>query len=164
MADIDQKTKKPEKTLRTLRRKQNFLYVMLFSLVTIGIWLGFSIFLSQKRSPIEPELIELSLPLNPNINLSVLESLSQKRTYSQDELKNFTIYTLITDQKTRQKVLVTLSEYQRRQEEEARSQLAPSPSPSPTPSLLPSPEPSPAVETIETGTATSSPEEATATP
>ena len=141
--------KKPERKLKNLRRKQNFMYIMLLSLVTIVVWIGFSIFLSQEKNPIDPELIKMSLPLNPNINMQVLNTLQQKKDYSDAELKDFTIYTLITDKATRQKVLITLDEYQKRQQEEALKKLKPSPSPVLNPE--PSPEvsePIPAQETI----------------
>ena len=119
----------PSMDLRLFRKTgywfNNLMYVLLFSLVTIGVWVSFSIFLSQKKTPIDPELIRLSLPLNPNINLEVIKDLATKKSYSASELEGFTIYTLITDKQTRQRILVSLDEYQQIQLQEEQKKLAP---------------------------------------
>lgn len=82
-------------TIDSLKQKQAFLKVLIFSLVTIMIWVGFSIFRSQNTTSISPELLALAVPLNPNINLNVINTIKNKRQFTDNELSSFTIYKLV---------------------------------------------------------------------
>lgn len=115
---------KSTKKLKSFYHQQNMMYVLIFTLVTVVIWAGVSIFLTTKKSPIDPELIELSSPLNPNLNLQVIQDLENKKAYSETDLNQFTIYTLINSDNTQERVILTLDEYRQIQAQKAAEQAA----------------------------------------
>lgn len=86
-----------QKQLSALRLSQQVLIILIFSLVTIVIWIGLSIFSSQKKTAISAESQSLATPLNPSLNLQVLDQIEQKRVYTPNELADFPIYLLILE-------------------------------------------------------------------
>lgn len=82
-------------TLDTLKHKQWLLRILIFTLVTAMIWLGFSLFRSQQQTGIPADLQKLAIPLNPTINIGVVDRIEQKRAYTAEELQNFPVYRLI---------------------------------------------------------------------
>lgn len=86
---------KPEKKLTGLRFKQQALYLMIFSFVTVVVWIGGSLFSSQRRTGVSPELLELAKPLNPTINTALLEEIEARKSYTDEELKYFQVYKII---------------------------------------------------------------------
>jgi hypothetical protein len=85
------------KELSALRLSQQVLIILIFSLVTIVVWIGLSLLNSQSKTAISAESQSLATPLNPSINIQVLEELESKRAYSDSELSSFPIYLLILD-------------------------------------------------------------------
>ena len=83
--------------ISNLKQKQAFLRVLVFSLLTVMIWVGFSLFRSQQRTVIPPELLQLAVPLNPNVDLDTVTRLEQKKTYLPSELTGFPVYRLVRD-------------------------------------------------------------------
>lgn len=94
--------------LTSLQRNQTFLKILIFTLVTVIIWVGMTLFRTQRSTEISPELIKLSEPLNPNINLTIVERVEQKRSLSPEELADFPIYSLFVS-KTGEEQLVIFS-------------------------------------------------------
>lgn len=86
---------RPEKKLTGLKVKQQALYVMIFSFVTVTIWIGGSLLSSQKRTGIPPDMLELAKPLNPSINVTLLNEIEARQNYSDEELKFFQVYKII---------------------------------------------------------------------
>lgn len=84
-------------TLQSLYSQQNFLRLLIFSFVTVVIWIGGSIVMSQQRPQISLELQQLALPLNPRIDLEVIGRIEQKKAYSDEELNRFPFYLLKQD-------------------------------------------------------------------
>jgi hypothetical protein len=87
--------KPQQKKLSGLRIKQQALYVMIFSFVTVVVWISGSLFRSQKRTGISPDLLQLAVPLSPTINVDVIDRIEQSTVYSDQELYDFQIYKLI---------------------------------------------------------------------
>jgi len=87
--------KNPQKKLSNLRIKQQALYILIFSFVTVIVWIIGSLFRSQQRTGISPDLIELAKPLSPTINVSVIDSIEARKVYSDQDLFNFQIYKII---------------------------------------------------------------------
>jgi len=83
------------KDLVSLRHNQQLLFFLLFSLVTVSVWVGISLITSQTKTSLSPELQALALPLNPSLNLEVLGQIEQKRTYDPSTLTSFPIYSLV---------------------------------------------------------------------
>ncbi len=83
--------------IKKLQQKQALLRALIFSFVTIIIWIGFSIFRTQQTTGISPELLKLAEPINPNIDITVLDRLEAKRSFTTAELTNFPINRLIVE-------------------------------------------------------------------
>lgn len=81
--------------IASLKQKQGLLRILIFSLVTIMIWVGFSIFHSQNTTAISPDLLKLAEPLNPNINVDALQRIEQKRSFGPNDLANFPINRIV---------------------------------------------------------------------
>lgn len=77
---------------KALQDNQKVLTIMIFSLITVVVWVILSLVRSQRSETIDPELTALSQPLNPSINTEVLTEIEQKRAYSEAELRDFPIY------------------------------------------------------------------------
>lgn len=87
-------TPKKTNTLAKLYRNQKLLYFALFTLVVIIIWVIGSIVAANKRTGIEPELLKMAIPLNPNIDTAAISKIESKRKFEQPELENFEILKL----------------------------------------------------------------------
>lgn len=99
---------KTEKRLSGLRVKQQVLYVLIFSFVTVTIWIGGSLFSSQKKSGITPDLLELAQPLNPAINTAILDEIEARPNYTDEELSYFQIYKIIRSKDGREQQIVPI--------------------------------------------------------
>ena len=98
-----------QKDLSNLKQNQYILYILIFTLVTIVVWVGLNLVRSQKTSQISPELKKLAEPLNPNLNPKILDELQLKRDYTDSELRDFPVYSLIVEKNGSTRV-VTLEE------------------------------------------------------
>jgi hypothetical protein len=99
---------KTKKKLSTLRIKQQALYIMIFSFVTVVIWISGSLFKSQRKTGIAPDLLELAKPLSPTINVELINSIEQSANYSDQELFNFQVYKLIKSKDGRTQRVVSI--------------------------------------------------------
>lgn len=88
----------PLKELTSLRHGQQLLVILMFSLVTIVVWVSISLITSQTKTAIPTELQNLATPLNPSINTEVLTIIEQKRAYDPAQLTQFPIYSLADEQ------------------------------------------------------------------
>jgi hypothetical protein len=79
-------------TINNLKHRQAYLRIGIFSLVTVMIWVGYSIYHSQQQTVVSQDLQKHALPLNPNIDTTIVDRIENKKTYSEAELSNFTIY------------------------------------------------------------------------
>jgi hypothetical protein len=112
-------------TLDTLKHKQWFLRLLVFSLVTAMIWVGVSLFRSQQKTAIPEELQKLAIPLNPNINTDVISRVEQKKSFTSEELRSFPVYRVIRLKNGEERVVTEIPA-------EETSSTAPSPAPSPS--------------------------------
>lgn len=135
-----------ERDLQGLKRNQYFLYFMIFSLVTIVIWVGIGLLSSQKKTQISPELKKLATPLNPNLDLQAVIELEGKKAYNATELRDFPIYKLLINKDGSQEV-VTLDVLL----DANKAPVVPSPSP------VSSPEPASSQSSPSAQTASPSP-------
>lgn len=84
-----------KKQLLSLQRRQQMLYIGMFSLVTVMVWVAVNLFQSQKSTQISAELKKKALPLTPSLNQQVIQQIEDKRGFTTEELANFPIYKLI---------------------------------------------------------------------
>lgn len=135
---------------RALQDHQKLLTIMIFSLVTVVIWVVASLIRSQRTDTIDRELTALSRPLNPSINTEVLTEIEQKRVYTEAELSTFPVYV----RRTRDPVVspfsgTTLTEDEAQPEVNVESLFAPAETSSPA-ATLPTPTPTPTSTPTET--------------
>lgn len=122
--------------LSNLKIKQQALYVMIFSFVTVLIWISGSLFKSQRKTGIAPDLLELATPLSPTINIDLIDSIEESVNYSDQALANFQIYRIIKSKDGRlQRVVPIESELIEISEEEIKVIIQEN-NPLPTPQLL----------------------------
>ncbi len=89
--------------LNRLRRQKTILWVGILFLVAVLIWTAFSIFTSQRKVKIDPNLTELAKPLIPRLETSVFSIIEEKRFLSDEELENFPIYVYLKAEDSRSK-------------------------------------------------------------
>ena len=83
-------------TIASLQHQQTLVRILMFTFVTVLVWIGFSLFQSQQQTGIDPALLKLAQPLDPNINLDVITRIQQKRSFTQAELSSFPINRIVT--------------------------------------------------------------------
>jgi hypothetical protein len=87
-------TAAPKNALTELKKREDLLRILIFTLITAFIWIGFSIFQSQRETKVSSDVQKHTQPLNPNIDRNTIAELESKRRYSDEELTNFDIYKL----------------------------------------------------------------------
>ncbi|MDH5533377.1 MAG: hypothetical protein OEX81_03055 [Candidatus Pacebacteria bacterium] len=110
--------KPAKKKLSNLKIKQQALYVLIFSFVTVLIWISGSLFKSQRKSGISPDLLELATPLSPTINIELINRIEQSSNYSDQELASFQIYKIIKSKDGRIQQVVPIESNQNEISEE----------------------------------------------
>jgi len=68
--------------------------ILLFLFVIVIFWIMVGVFSSQQTAGITTEQKSLSTPLSPSLNISVIDKLEQKKSYSEEELADFPVYTI----------------------------------------------------------------------
>ena len=81
--------------LKKLQQRKELLMIFVFLFVIVLFWIGLSIFSSQQKLGITAEQKKLALPLSPNIEVSVVEKLEQKKWYEDWELQGFPVYAVL---------------------------------------------------------------------
>lgn len=77
------------------KNQKVLLVALLFLFVIVIFWTGLSLFGSQTKFAVPPEMRELAKPLTPSIKGEVLTRIEGKRQFSSDELVGFTIYKIL---------------------------------------------------------------------
>lgn len=145
-----------ESDIRKLHLSRQFLIVMVLLFVALMIWTFVTIGSSQNKTSISTELINLSKPLNPSIDRTVFEKLEQKRFFTDQEIRNFTIYRLLLNPEGNDQVVVPIDTVIQtttapRPSPTSSASASPSPTPtaSPTPSAAPTPSPGTSLQDSE---------------
>lgn len=96
--------------LQALRNREALFRVFVFTLVTVGFWIGFEIFFSQQKTKVAIDTQKHTIPLNPNINATVLQELAGRKVYTDQELEAFPIYDRVINEDKVSKVVIAGSE------------------------------------------------------
>jgi low affinity Fe/Cu permease len=128
--------KPAKKKLSNPKIKQQALYVMIFSFVTVLIWISGSLFKSQRKTGISPDLLELATPLSPTINIDLIDNIEESVNYSDQALANFQIYKIIKSKDGRIQQVVPIESDQTEISEEEIKVIIQETNPLPTPQLL----------------------------
>lgn len=78
--------------LASLRRREGLLRILIFTLVTVLIWIGFEIYLSQQKTVVSEDFQPYTMPLNPNIDRAVLQEMQNLRSFTDEELQDFSLF------------------------------------------------------------------------
>lgn len=139
-----------QNSINQLKQQQHLLQIGIFTLVTVVVWIGLSLFRSQSKTQVDTTLQKLALPLTPSIDAEVIDRLEQKKLFTEAELSGFPIYKFLDTKSGTEQRVVTIDYV----DDSAASLLAapssspsafPSPSPAASPSATPSPSPSPSL-------------------
>jgi hypothetical protein len=93
-----------------LRYKQEILAIFSLLLVSVLFWIIISLFSSQQKTKITPELTKMAVTLNPTVNTALLDELVTKKMYTQSELSQFPIFTIIYDKRTQEGKIVSIDD------------------------------------------------------
>ena len=88
------KTTNFQSQLGKLQQRKELLIILLFLFVIVIFWIVVGVFSSQQTAGITTEQKSLSTPLSPSLNISVIDKLEQKKSYSEEELADFPVYTI----------------------------------------------------------------------
>ena len=148
--------------IKSLRHGQQLLAIVILFLVLTFAWIFLSIFAGQRESTISPALQNAAKPLTPQIDEATLETIENKRSYSDEELDNFTIYKIITVNRGKEQKVVPITYDETEEEYQVSGSLedilgastendknqpatsrtsAPSPTATTTPEISPQPNP-----------------------
>lgn len=111
--------------LAQLRHNQQFLAIAIMFLVSVLFWVGFEIFESQQITTITPQQIKLAEPLNPVLDIAVVDALENKPYFAESDLSNFTIYKLVSFEQGEFSRAIPIG-----QDESTLEPLSPTPTPS----------------------------------
>lgn len=112
--------------LAQLRYNQQFLAIAIMFLVSTLFWVGFGIFKSQQATTVAPQRIKLAEPLNPVLDVAVVEGLGNKLYFTESDLSSFTIYKLVSLEQEGSSRAIPIQ-----QDESTLESLNPTPTPSP---------------------------------
>lgn len=83
---------KYQRQYQFLKFSRYALVFLIFLLVAAVFWIIVSLFSSQNKLTITPELKELAEPLQPYIETTVIDRLEAKKQYNDSSLGDFPIY------------------------------------------------------------------------
>jgi hypothetical protein len=73
---------KSHHSIQNLKQQQFFLQILILGFIIAFFWIFVSLFRSQQADVISPELQQLAVPLNPNLDEAVIRRLEQKQPIS----------------------------------------------------------------------------------
>lgn len=83
--------------IQQLKLREDILRILVFTLFTVFCWVGFSIFQSQQKTKIPAETQRHAIPLNPNLNTTLIDEIEARKMFSEQELESFPILTKVTN-------------------------------------------------------------------
>lgn len=74
-----------------LKQREDLLRIFILTVFTVFCWIGLSIYLSQQKTKIPPDIQKFARPLTPTIDRDVLDEISARKTFTEEELNNFVL-------------------------------------------------------------------------
>lgn len=93
-----------------LKHKRQLLTIMVLLLVSLVFWAILTLITSQKTTKVDTELTQLAKPINPVLKTEILDTLEDRRSFSESELQNFTIYRIVVDPVTQQERVMDIND------------------------------------------------------
>lgn len=98
-----------QKQLDKIRQNRQVLLILIFLFVIVIFWTIIGLISSRQQLGISPELVEYAKPLIPTVDEETLQRIEGKREFSEDELKSFPIYKIISTRDGSNSRLVEIS-------------------------------------------------------
>lgn len=92
-----------------LKNQRSVLVGLLFLLVIVVFWIGIGLFSSQKKFAVPKAMRDLAKPLSPILDEAALREIEKKRSFSPQELEEFTIYKIVVNEVSKQLRLVDIA-------------------------------------------------------
>jgi hypothetical protein len=92
-----------------LKNQRSLLVGLLFLLVIVVFWIGIGLFSSQKKFAVPKAMRDLAKPLSPILDEETLGNIEKKRSFSEAELSEFTIYKVVVNEVSKQLRLVDIA-------------------------------------------------------
>lgn len=92
-----------------LKNQRSVLVGLLFLLVIVVFWIGIGLFSSQKKFAVPKAMRDLAKPLSPILDEETLANIEKKRSFSESELTDFTIYKVVVNETSKQLRLVDIT-------------------------------------------------------
>ena len=121
-----------KKQFTILKHKRQLLTILTLLFICVIFWGIVSLFSSQQVTKVDAKLLKLSTPITPNLDLETLNTLEEKRSFTDEELTNFPIYRLYTDPRTREDKVIPIDEPLPTATPRATPRPAATPAPAPT--------------------------------
>lgn len=102
---------------QSLKRSKDVLYIFILALVVAIVWIVLGVYHTTVETTVPAAIQKLTVPLNPVIDEKMLQRVSTRTTFTQEELANFPINREII--------------------EEVGASPTPRPTPTPTPTATP---------------------------
>jgi hypothetical protein len=87
-----------KKQFAILKHKRQMLTILVLLFICVIGWVVVSLFAAQQKTKIDSKLLKYAQPLTANLDLATLNSLEEKRSFTEAELSNFPIFRVFTDQ------------------------------------------------------------------
>jgi hypothetical protein len=84
-----------EQAITQLKQRQQLLAILVFSLVSIMVWIGVGLITSQHSSAISPDLRQKAEPLTPNINTQIIQRIEAEEYMLEEELQDFPVFRVV---------------------------------------------------------------------
>ena len=83
--------------LRSLRQNKLYLIIMILLMVGAVIWVALTIIDADDESDVTAKAIKYATPINPNLDVSVFDTVEAKRLLTEEELNLFPINRVVKD-------------------------------------------------------------------
>lgn len=96
-------------TFKQLLFEQQVLGILLFSVLVVFLWVVSTIYFSYSATTLSEEDVFVVTPLNPTIDDKPLRVLQERRWWTETELQNFTVSSVVRDGEGNIKTSTTIS-------------------------------------------------------
>lgn len=99
-----------KKQFAILKHKRQMLTILVLLFICVIGWVVVSLFAAQQKTKIDNKLLKYAQPLTANLDLATLNSLEEKRSFTEAELSNFPIFRVFTDPRTREEKIISIDQ------------------------------------------------------
>lgn len=97
-----------QEEIARIKQSRQFMVISILLFAVVLVWVTVSLFTSQQKTTITAAQKEMAKPLQPNLDISVIDSLKAEKFYSDSDLAFFTIYKVVKNPNSGQHVVVPI--------------------------------------------------------